>query len=184
MEGGIPFAVGADVPALDDKQFWARLQAWREEALPGCGLDVDPIHHATVKFILLVGRLRFLILSCVITKPYGVREQSRERGPRTPPPLTSHDARELRQWQCRSEVGVRAVRSEVGEHRTRTGEENPLESTPSSTSSVAYTRAEILYNVSLNVCLSDSSVRSSATCRCRAATVFTYFTYLFHGLPI
>ena len=29
MEGGIPFAVGADVPALDDKQFWARLQAWR-----------------------------------------------------------------------------------------------------------------------------------------------------------
>ena len=93
MEGGIPFAVGADVPALDDKQFWARLQAWREEALPGCGLDVDPIHHATVKFILLVGRLRFLILSCVITKPYGVGEQSRERGPRTPPPLTSHDAR-------------------------------------------------------------------------------------------
>ena len=73
MEGGIPFAVGADVPALDDKHFWARLQAWREEALPGCGLDVDPIHHATVKFILLVGRLRFLILSCVITKPYGVR---------------------------------------------------------------------------------------------------------------
>ena len=147
MEGGIPFAVGADVPALDYKQFWAWLQAWREEALPGCGLDVDPIHHATVKFILLVGRLRFLILSCVITKPYGVREQSRERGPRTPPPLTSHDARELRQWQCRSEVGVRAVRSEVGEHRTRTGEENPP------VLALLHTRAEILYNVSLNMCL-------------------------------
>ena len=33
MEGGIPFAVGADVPALDYKQFWTRAAApwWKSE---------------------------------------------------------------------------------------------------------------------------------------------------------
>ena len=53
------------------------------------------------------------------------------------------------------------MRSEVGEHRTRTGEENPP------VLALLHTRAEILYNVSLNVCLSDSSDFSSQ---------FSYFT--------
>ena len=40
------------------------------------------------------------------------------------------------------------MRSEVGEHRTRTGEENPP------VLALLHTRAEILYNVSLfNMCL-------------------------------
>ena len=42
------------------------------------------------------------------------------------------------------------MRSEVGEHRTRTGEENPP------VLALLHTRAEILYNVSLNMCLESA----------------------------
>jgi hypothetical protein len=74
-------------------------------------------------------------------------------------------------------VGVRAVRSEVGEHRTRTGEENPP------VLALLHTRAEILYNVSLNMCLPIRQFSSQfpatrdvvALRRC-LLTLLTYFT--------